>query len=250
VREKLIALYQLQEIDRRVLDIEKGAAGFPDRIKELEKGLEVLRTELGGLRTENEGKKNLQQSSDGSLKDEGAKVHKWKRRLNDIKTPREYQALSREVEQGERMVRELEDSSVALLEEIEKGQKVIDDKEAELKSKEAEVFQEVRELREKEAKLNREANEAKRGRDALVQKLPPQVVQKYDKVRERRGGIGVALLIGARCGGCNVELRPQLAVEIRKLNTIEQCPSCSRLIILEAVVLQATDKGKTPGAES
>jgi predicted nucleic acid-binding Zn-ribbon protein len=39
-----------------------------------------------------------------------------------------------------------------------------------------------------------------------------------------------------------MELRPQLVVEIRKLNSIEQCPLCNRILVLEALVIGESDK--------
>ena len=128
MREQLIALYRLQEIDSRVLEIEKMAEVIPNKVSELESGLEAIRSELGALRAEDEAQKAESTEAEAQIREEGGKTTKWKRRLNEIKTPREYQALSREVEQGERLVRGLEERVMEHMTEIESRAAVIAEK--------------------------------------------------------------------------------------------------------------------------
>jgi len=147
VREQLIALYRLQEIDSRVLEIEKMAEVIPNKVSELESGLEAIRSELGALRAEDEAQKAESTEAEAQIREEGGKTTKWKRRLNEIKTPREYQALSREVEQGERLVRGLEERVMEHMTEIESRAAVIAEKEAEFKEAVASTGGRIRELR-------------------------------------------------------------------------------------------------------
>lgn len=241
MRDQLLALYKLQEIDTRVLQVEQSAAELPVRIRALEGELEGKRTELGALHSEAEQKRTEQRDAESLIADETAKIQKWKRRLNDIKTPREYQALSREVEQGERLVHEQEDRVLALSEEIQGKQAVIQEKEAELKANEARVNGEIRELKDKQSKLSREAAEIKRGREAITKTLPAPLLKQYDRIRERRGGSAIALTKGSSCSGCNVEIRPQQMVEVRKLNSLQTCAKCNRILILESLVLSGKE---------
>lgn len=240
MRDTLLALYRLQEIDSKALEIDRGAGQIPARIRELEGQLNELRTALGAARAELDGKTREQHDAEGLIRDESAKLQKWKRRLVDIKTPREYQALSREVEQGERQVRELEEKVVTLMGEIEQQQLVVNDKEAALRARESEASVVVKELRERAALLARESAEAKTGRGDLVKKIPEKVLALYDRIRDRRGGVAVALVTNGSCAGCNVAIRPQLLVEIRKLDSLHQCPSCSRILVLDALTLSST----------
>ena len=109
MRDTLVALYQLQQIDLKVLEIERAAGQLPAKIKELELELEKERLAMGAARLELEAKRTEQRDAETLIRDEGEKLQKWKRRLIDIKTPREYQALSREVEQTERQIRDYEE---------------------------------------------------------------------------------------------------------------------------------------------
>jgi len=238
VRENLKALYELQAIDSRVLEVERVAAALPEKIREIESEVEVLRTELGVLNAEVEQKKSSQREIQAQISEESGKHQKWKRRLNEIKTPREYQALSREVELGERQVREFEESVLGIMGEVEARQKVIAEKDAHLKEREVEVAGKVRELRIKQAELAKEAQRIATGRVEIVKRLPAPLVKKYDQIRERRNGIAVSLVVNGACSACNVQQRPQQIVELRKYTEVMACSQCYRILVPDELVKQ------------
>lgn len=237
MRETLLALYKLQQIDAKVLEIERSGGHFPARIKEKEAQLDTLRSGVGALKSELEAKKNERRDAENTIRDDSDKLQKWKRRLADIKTPREYQALSREVEGVERGIRELEDRVLAIMQDLEVRQVAVTEKETELKAIETEVLGQIRELRERMAIITKEALEAKSARGPIAAQIPPKVLQLYDRVRDRRQGIAVSVASGGNCTACNVAVRPQLLVTVRKLESIETCPSCSRILVIDSLVM-------------
>lgn len=247
VRETLVALYKLQQIDTKVLEIERSGSQFPARIKEKEAQLDALRSALGALKSELEAKKKERGDAEGTIREDGDKLQKWKRRLVDIKTPREYQALSREVEGVERGIRELEEKVLAMMQEIEAKQVVVTEKETELRAVEGEVLGQIRELRERMAVVTKEALEARSARGPIAQQLPPKVLQLYDRVRERRQGVAVAIAAGGNCTACNVAVRPQLLVTVRKLESLETCPSCSRILVIDSLVMAPPAESSASG---
>ncbi len=236
MRELLRALYDLQKIDSDALEFERSAAGVLKKIEELEFDLEKIRAELGASNSEVSGLRREQQDLEGHLSEEGQKHRKWKQRLNEIRSPREYQALSRELEQGERQVRDGEEKVLALLQQIEDKQKQVDEKTAVLKEREAEVGGKVRELRQGHVKLLHDAQLARSGRDAVKAKVPDKVLKRYDQLRGHRNGMAVALIVDGACMGCNVRLRPQHLIEILRLESMEQCSLCQRILVPDVLV--------------
>ena len=243
MRDTLVALHKLQQIDAKVLEIERSGGSYPARVKEKEAQLDVQRSALGALKSELEAKRTERRDAENTIRDDSDKLQKWKRRLADIKTPREYQALSREVEGVERAVRELEDRVLQIMQDIEAKQAIVTEKETELKAIETEVLGQIKELREKMAVITKEALEAKSARGPIAARIPAKVLHNYDRIRERRAGIAVAIATGGNCGSCNVAIRPQLLVTVRKLESIETCPSCSRILVIDSLVLAPPSDG-------
>ncbi len=238
MRETLIALYELQQIDSSALEIQRGADRIPLKIKALEDELEAYRADLGQLNAELETLRKEQEDLSAHTREETSKHKKWKGRLNDIKSPREYQALSRELELGERSVREAEERTVEMMMNIEGKESVVKQKTDSFREREAEVGKEVATLRRKQAELRQDVEKASKGRTEVSARLKPPLVKRYEKLRKARQGIAVALVRDGACMGCNMKVRPQQLVEILHFNTMETCPACQRILVHEDLIRQ------------
>ncbi|MEL7368478.1 MAG: C4-type zinc ribbon domain-containing protein [Myxococcota bacterium] len=238
MRDTLIALYELQQIDSGALEIQRGADRIPQKVKSLEDELEVHRAELGQLNAELDTLRKEQEDLSAHTREETSKHKKWKGRLNDIKSPREYQALSRELELGERAVRDAEERSVELMMNIEAKETVVKQKSEDLRDHEADVNKRVATLVRKQTELRQDVEKASKGRTEVCAKLKPQIVKRYERLRKARQGIGVALVRDGACMGCNMKIRPQQLVEILHFNTMETCPACQRILVHEDLVKQ------------
>jgi predicted nucleic acid-binding Zn-ribbon protein len=241
VRATLLALYELQSLDSGVLEIEKGGIAIPKKILEAEAGLDGLRAEVGKLNAEADDIRRQISDMEAVSSEESSKHRKWKSRLNEIKSPREYQALSRELEMGERQVRENDEKGVTMLAQIDELQKRIDAKNDDLRQAENAVSAKVRELREAMAKLTADAEKARTGRDVAVAKVPERIFKKYEQLRAHKAGIAVALVSDGTCRVCNVRLRPQHYVTLLRCESLEQCSTCQRILVPE-VLIKGDDK--------
>jgi hypothetical protein len=59
---------------------------------------------------------------------------------------------------------------------------------------------------------------------------------------EKRQGIAVAPVSNGVCQACNMNLRPQLYIELQKQQTLILCPNCSRILFWE----NGAEKAKQP----
>jgi uncharacterized protein len=77
-------------------------------------------------------------------------------------------------------------------------------------------------------------------REKLTKLLPPALYRKYDQVRVKRGS-GVAETTAGACSACNIALAPQLFQKLRREPSLDQCPSCNRLIYFVAPAAKALE---------
>jgi predicted nucleic acid-binding Zn-ribbon protein len=71
-------------------------------------------------------------------------------------------------------------------------------------------------------------------RAAAVQPIPAPLLDRYERLRTKLGGVAVATLDGARCTGCNLTL-PTLELErVRGAapDAIVECEQCGRILVL------------------
>jgi predicted nucleic acid-binding Zn-ribbon protein len=158
------------------------------------------------------------------------KVKKWEGRLGEIKTPREFAALSREIDIAKKtndgqseQVREL----TAQAAEIKKS---IDAKEEVLSEREAAAQGESEEIDKARAAADEKMKALDARREAAVKVVDPGLLAKYENIKRRRAGVAVAPVVGMTCKGCNRNIPPQLAITLQRANSIETCPNCHRII--------------------
>ncbi|MGC5052941.1 zinc ribbon domain-containing protein [Micromonospora sp. DT48] len=145
---------------------------------------------------------------------------------------RELEALQHELASLNRRQSDLEDAELELMEQRETAQSVLDGVEQRLT--------EVRERRatteqrrdDSLAEIAREEEFKRSARQPLVNDLPGDLVQLYERIRTDTG-LGAALLTAGRCGGCRLELSGADLARIRKADPddVVRCEECRRIMV-------------------
>lgn len=70
-------------------------------------------------------------------------------------------------------------------------------------------------------------------RDVVAGRLDPSVLDQYDRLRARFGGVAVGALDGTRCSGCHLDLSAAEleAVRATPAGELADCPECGRLLV-------------------
>ncbi len=97
-REKLKALEELQQLDLELNEVRSRLEALPARRAEIDAQRLAVRRAYDDERSRLEGVERERRGVEQLLQLERDKVKKWEGRLGEIKTPREYAALSREID--------------------------------------------------------------------------------------------------------------------------------------------------------
>lgn len=90
-------------------------------------------------------------------------------------------------------------------------------------------------LAEVEVAIDAELADIEARRAPLVAELDPEIVERYEKMRARFKGVGVARFEGGKCGGCHLSLPAAEAELVRRQardEGIATCPECDRLLVV------------------
>lgn len=236
MRQQLLDLNEIQKIDLGIREIEKRFESTPERLRELEATLGTSRSELQRFTEQRDLIVKEVKTLEAQVQAESIKLRKWESRLNDIRNQREYLALSREVEGSRRANREADEKITELNTQRAQLDSQIDGVHNRLAETEIDADAErervQRELAEASSSIARE----KARRDALLSKVPGSLLRKYDNIRAKRFGLGLVPVIDGSCQGCNMKLPPQLYNILQRVETVEQCPSCQRLIFWSRIL--------------
>jgi hypothetical protein len=83
-------------------------------------------------------------------------------------------------------------------------------------------------------KSNQELQNQQALRNKILENIEPDLIKKFEMIKERRQGLAVVSIQDGLCTGCNINIPPQKILEIRKSNhAIMQCPFCNRIVYFE-----------------
>jgi len=239
---QLQQLIVLQSLDDEIAEHKKLLADIPLQIDtgctELEEKKKILsnaKEELDALQKE---RKDLELAVQG----ENDHMAKAKTKLPAVKTNREYTAILSEVEAIKVKVSGLEDKELEIMEILEEKQKEVPGIEKKCNEEDAR-FQEYK--AKKDAELDRMKQElgvlvAKR--ENVSGQLDRVIMQRYEKVAGSRDGRAVVMLEGSICQGCFQQILPQMVIDVKIGESIQQCSNCIRFLYWEEVPEAATPK--------
>jgi len=230
LREKLKALEELQQIDLEMNEIQGDLAVLPARRAEVEGAVGVARKAWEQEQARLDANERERRQLESLLAMERDKVKKWEGRLGEIRTPREYAALSREIDIAKKTNDGQSEQVRELTAQAAEIHKALDAKEEELSEREAGAQAAVEEIEKKKAAADEKLRVLDARRAEAVKQVDPGLLAKYENIKRRRAGVAVAPVVGMTCKGCHRNVPPQLAITLQKANSIETCPNCHRII--------------------
>jgi len=249
MQEEIMRLIELQKIDLEILKIEKAINEVPQSLQKAQTNKENLTKKLQDIEALIEEKKKQKDLFEEELKEEYQKLKSTQARLIQIRGTREYQLLLREIEEIKKANKQKEEEILKLMEEIETLEKERDSIKEALNQAEEVFNQEKEKFDAFCAEMSSNKEELVKKREGLAEKIPSNLLRKYELLRQRKGGIGIAPVINQVCEGCHMAIPPQLYNELQKDNRYYECPHCKRLIFYKRIYMpeeetQVEDKSK------
>ena len=240
LREKLKALEELQQVDIELAEVKAEADAVPRRRAEIEADVAVARKAWEAEQDRLAGIEREKRSQEQTVAAERDKVKKWEGRLAEIRTPREYAALSREIDIARKTNESVGEQTKLLTVQAEEVARSIEALQEKLDEKESGAQEELEGLVLREAEFAQRTVVLNARRIELANRVEPAILQRYENIRKRRGGIAVTQVTGGTCRGCNRQIPPQMAIILVRANSIENCPNCNRIIYVPEAVSPAT----------
>jgi hypothetical protein len=232
----------LQTLDIKIRGMQREKDEIPTRLAALEGEFKKEEEKVQGQKAELDRLLKDRRHKEKELEEEVERAKKTEARAFEIKTNKEYQAVLKEIEGAKKLNRQREEEILGILERFEELQKVARQGEKELEAKRKEYQQQLSELQERAAQFEQKMAAAVKKWDERQRGIPPDLLSKYRMLLEKRQGIAVAPVSNGVCQACNMNLRPQLYIELQKQQTLILCPNCSRILFWE----NGAEKAKQP----
>jgi uncharacterized protein len=221
-------LISLQGTDREIQRLRAEIAELPKRVAVIEEKLAGTKAALEKAKATAKADEAAKKKYESAITDLRSKISKYRDQSLEVKTNDQYKALMHEIQFAEQEIGANEDKILELMLNSEAREKQVKAAEAELKEETAEIEREKASARERTAQDEKELAEWNAKRDAARTAVDPDLLRHYDRVSKFRGS-GLAEVLGERCSGCQVALRPQMYNEIRG-GKLLYCDSCQRIL--------------------
>jgi predicted nucleic acid-binding Zn-ribbon protein len=146
-------------------------------------------------------------------------------------SPRELEALRRDVEHDRQRQGQLEEQVLAAMEATEQAQAEVQRIKAAAERVLAELAAERAQLAAERQQLQAQRDRHAQQRAALAAALDPAALVLYERLRQRMpDGIAAAEVVQNRCEGCRTTLPSAEVQQARRGDTLHQCSVCGRIL--------------------
>jgi len=231
LQHDLELLLDLQEIDDELGELERSKIYLPEMIQKLETEIYDLEKEIEKSKITMQESLKEQSALELEIESDKQQLENYQRQMRVIKTNKEYDALTSEIDSKKLEISEKEERVLALMATIDDCQ----EKEKELSIKLKEVkegnSEQLKNLNEQSSSLQAKIDNRLEKRDKVARNIKRQVIGIYERVRKGKGGLVVVPIRKKACGGCFKQIPPQRIQEIRRGDRIFSCDSCGRILI-------------------
>lgn len=229
--ERLLAL---QDRDQKLRALRLELQAVPTEIASKQKliadsaaRLELARTRAKAIEVE---KKSLQVEA-ASKRDQ---IARYKTQQLQTRKNEEYTALTHEISNVEKLIAQIEDKELALMEEADSLAPEIAAADKTHADEKARLEGQIALLREKEGNLKNRIEEVQKNRASAVEGIDEELLESYERLFETKNARAVVSVEHDVCTGCHMKITAQTSLALRSDKSIVSCPQCGRLLHLPA----------------
>ena len=236
-KDKLKSLYQLQQVDLKLDGLLEERGDLPTEVDELEKKIAALKAQI----KENEDylKKAVvrKKEIDKELDDMRKRIDKYTDMRIKVKTNREYDALSKQIDNSKEKLQALHKELEAIqtkettsARDVEKLKQEFEEENEIYSSKKVELEELVSLTHDEEKRYVKE-------RERFAQKIDRQSISRYEMIRKATRGKAIVPVVRRNaCGGCYNVLPPQRLLDLRQMEKLFTCDHCGRILVPNEIV--------------
>ena len=234
IKEKLNNLVVLQKFEDEISIIEKELAEVDGRIDALSGQLNEYEEKVAQSHHVLEQLKKQYRSDESEMQMVEAQIAKSEEKLGVVKTNKEYQSILKEIDDLKAKTSLIEDRMLEALDQNELVEHQIRENKADLAEVKIQVEEKRAVIREHSEQRKIILERRQQERDSLLDRLTPDIIDRYSKVKRQGRGIAIAAVVDAVCQVCRMNIPPQLFNELMRMDSMHMCPNCQRIIYPKA----------------
>jgi len=224
-------LYELQRLDSRLTQLERALAALDDgaQLRALAEHVAAAAAAAAAdLRARQARLRDLELELQGVVE----KSRKIEQDLYSgrIGNPKELTAMQDDVAALGRQRQRLEDEMLALMEETEQLAQRGGVLTAQRQARERELEDHVLQYQTHTRAITAEIESVRGARETMAAGIDPDLLRRYERLRERKEGVAVAAVVNGICAGCHVAIPEGRVAQILEGERLYTCEECGRIL--------------------
>jgi predicted nucleic acid-binding Zn-ribbon protein len=221
-------LYALQKVDLQLQEIQELKGDLPAIVAELDAKVSDLETRLKELEKMSKQAKIDRENADDEILGSAEKIEKYKSQQLQVKSNKQYDALTKEIEQTQERSIKLQKDMELLEGKITLAKTDSDALQAQLDEIMVDYDERKKELKEVNKEHEKEELKCRHEREKIVARMDKEDLDRYERIQKAKGGTAVVPVKRGACGGCFSRVPPQKMLEIRQNARLFMCEHCGR----------------------
>jgi predicted nucleic acid-binding Zn-ribbon protein len=241
VIEELDKLIELQKTDTNLRKLKKSLETAIERRAAIEQEFEQHAFSIREVQNRKSSLTEKRADLEKQIAENKTYLERADRNLKHAQNQKEYETAMRETDALQKQITAFETQIVELMEESEGVDKELEERADEIASLDGKRDAALVEFDKAIAKDRKQFESETARRHGVFATLPARLASIYDRLSQRsRDGIAVAEVINSSCTACNMQLRPQAMLNVKKGDEIITCENCTRILYVTPKTSEAS----------
>jgi predicted nucleic acid-binding Zn-ribbon protein len=230
VKPDVSALLQVQDDDLRIYSIEDRLGALMPRVSALEVDLKRALDALAKARQQVEAEEKRQRELQDRLRQHREMRDKSEGLLGQVASPREAAAAMAQIEQAKRFIADEERDLEVLGNRLAELRKAVTEREHDAEEIQRVQVETRATLDADRETLEKELRAAHADREEKARGVPRAMLQRYDRIRQKRRSTAVFPLRGQSCAHCDTAIPVQRRSTMVATGATELCEGCGVML--------------------
>ncbi len=239
MREKIEILVKVQSIETEMDAVRNSLGQIPEKLEALEAKLSSSEEALAKQTTQLDELKKTYRSYESELQMSLTRAKRNQEKLSAVKNNKEYQALLRGIDDLKAKNNQIEDEMLACLGRTE-------EMEADITAQQDAFLLEKKQIAHEKALIRKEEKAEKAALSRLetdcqsvFERTDPDLLKTVTRIKKLVGGNAIASVTDGICSECNLNIPPQLYNDLQRLDSLNFCPHCQRIVYWDKALAEA-----------
>ncbi len=230
IKEQVVILVKLQKIETEVCGLKSTLSNVAKKYEMLDAELVEFKQSIDNERSLLDDLKKQYRLYESDVQMNLEQIKKSEANLRSIKTNKEYQLLLKQIDEFKVKNAQIEDEMLEFLDRMDKAESNIAARKNEYSMLEDRIMSDKEIVKQQSEHGNKKLVQLEMDFNDVAGSITQELLKKYEMVKTQKGGLAIVPVNDAVCGGCNMNVTPQMYNELQRCDSLMFCPNCQRMI--------------------